>query len=99
MIELSNVTRSFGSNHVLRGINLTVEKGQSLVVIDETGTVLGKYRKTHVPEGANEAGAFCETFYYERSDGDLGSWPANVSRNPFFPVFTTSIGRLAVAIV
>ncbi|MBO6855157.1 MAG: ATP-binding cassette domain-containing protein [Marivivens sp.] len=38
MIELSNVTRSFGSNHVLRGINLTVEKGQSLVVIGGSGS-------------------------------------------------------------
>jgi len=38
MIELSNVTRSFGSNHVLRGIDLTVAKGQSLVVIGGSGS-------------------------------------------------------------
>jgi len=67
------------------------------VVIDEHGAVLGKYRKTHVPEGTNEAASFCETFYYERSDGELGQFAANVAHNPFFPVFETSIGRLAVA--
>ena len=38
MIELSNVTRSFGSNHVLRGIDLTIAKGQSLVVIGGSGS-------------------------------------------------------------
>lgn len=38
MIELSKVTRSFGSNHVLRGIDLTVAKGQSHVVIGGSGS-------------------------------------------------------------
>ena len=38
MIQLENVTKSFGSNHVLRGINLTVPKGQSMVVIGGSGT-------------------------------------------------------------
>lgn len=73
------------------------ERFNTAVVIDEDGEILGKYRKTHVPEGSNEAASFCETFYYERSDAELGQSRANVSRNPFFPVFETSIGRLAVA--
>ncbi|MCF8510930.1 MAG: ABC transporter ATP-binding protein [Rhodobacteraceae bacterium] len=38
MIELANVTKSFGSNHVLRGVNLIVPKGQSMVVIGGSGT-------------------------------------------------------------
>lgn len=38
MIQLENVTKSFGSNHVLRGVNLTVPKGQSMVVIGGSGT-------------------------------------------------------------
>ncbi|QQA44095.1 ABC transporter ATP-binding protein [Pelagovum pacificum] len=38
MIELSGVTKSFGSNHVLRGIDLSVAKGESLVVIGGSGT-------------------------------------------------------------
>lgn len=38
MIELSNVTKSFGANHVLRGINLTIPRGQSMVVIGGSGT-------------------------------------------------------------
>ncbi len=37
-IELKNVKKSFGSKHVLRGINLTVEKGESLVIIGGSGT-------------------------------------------------------------
>jgi len=68
------------------------------VVIDEHGEVLGKYRKTHIPYGANEQGSFHENFYYERSDGNNGRGPANVSKNDYFPVFTTSIGRVGVAI-
>ena len=68
------------------------------VVIDESGEVLGKYRKTHIPEGTNEQAGFAETFYYERSDGDLGPSATNVSRNPHFPVFRTSVGTLGVAI-
>ena len=68
------------------------------VVIDETGEILGRYRKTHIPAGENEQGAFCETFYYDRSDGDLGTWPRNISRNRFFPVFETRLVRLGVAI-
>ena len=68
------------------------------VVIDERGEVLGKYRKTHIPVGTNEQASFCETFYYDKSDGDLGTWPNNISTNRFFPVFQTRLVRLGVAI-
>lgn len=37
-LELSGVYKSFGNNHVLRGVDLTVEKGKSLVVIGGSGT-------------------------------------------------------------
>lgn len=68
------------------------------VVIDESGDVLGKYRKTHIPGGSNEQGSFYETDYYEASDGELGDWPSNVSELPHFPVFETRHGKLGVAI-
>ncbi len=68
------------------------------VVIDERGEVLGKFRKTHIPHGANEQGTFLERHYYDRSDGKNGTGPANVSRNPYFPVWQTSVGRIGVAI-
>ena len=38
MIELSRVAKSFGKNHVLRGVNLTIPRGQSMVVIGGSGT-------------------------------------------------------------
>ncbi|MHB8418314.1 MAG: nitrilase-related carbon-nitrogen hydrolase [Myxococcales bacterium] len=57
------------------------------VVVDQ-GRLLGKYRKIHIPDGANEQGSFHEKLYYERSDGQGG----------FFPVFETSAGRIGVAI-
>lgn len=38
MIELTNVHKSFGSNNVLRGVNLSVPKGESMVVIGGSGT-------------------------------------------------------------
>lgn len=68
------------------------------VVIDETGTVLGKYRKTHIPHGKNEQASFLEGHYYERSNGENGPHVRNVSKNPYFPVWETSVGRIGVAI-
>ncbi len=38
MIEFRDVCKSFGNNHVLRGINLTVNKGESMVIIGGSGT-------------------------------------------------------------
>ena len=37
-LELKDVTKSFGRNHVLRGVNISIEKGKSLVVIGGSGT-------------------------------------------------------------
>ncbi len=38
MITLENLSKSFGSNHVLRDVSLHVPKGQSLVVIGGSGS-------------------------------------------------------------
>ncbi|MEL0285628.1 MAG: ATP-binding cassette domain-containing protein [Paracoccaceae bacterium] len=38
MIELQNVHKSFGSNYVLRGVDVSVNKGKSLVIIGGSGT-------------------------------------------------------------
>jgi len=38
MIELSNLHKSFGKNHVLRGVDLTIQKGESMVVIGGSGS-------------------------------------------------------------
>jgi phospholipid/cholesterol/gamma-HCH transport system ATP-binding protein len=37
-IEVTNLYKSFGSKHVLNGINLSVEKGESLVIIGGSGS-------------------------------------------------------------
>ena len=37
-LSLSGVYKSFGNNHVLQGIDLSIEKGRSLVVIGGSGT-------------------------------------------------------------
>ncbi|MEK6552566.1 MAG: ATP-binding cassette domain-containing protein, partial [Bacteroidota bacterium] len=37
MIEINNLHKSFGSNHVLRGINLNIKEGESLAVIGRSG--------------------------------------------------------------
>lgn len=37
-LELKDVRKSFGANHVLRGVNISIEKGKSLVVIGGSGT-------------------------------------------------------------
>ncbi len=38
MIQLQNVHKSFGNNHVLKGVNMDVGKGKSLVIIGGSGT-------------------------------------------------------------
>ncbi len=38
MIELNDVQKAFGANHVLRGVNLTIPKGTSMVIIGGSGT-------------------------------------------------------------
>ncbi len=38
MIELKNVHKSFGNNKVLRGVDLVVERGTSMVIIGGSGT-------------------------------------------------------------
>jgi len=38
MIELSNVHKAFGNNKVLRGVNLRIESGTSMVIIGGSGT-------------------------------------------------------------
>ncbi|MBM4171572.1 MAG: ABC transporter ATP-binding protein [Ignavibacteria bacterium] len=37
MIEISNLHKSFGSNNVLRGVNLTINVGESLAIIGRSG--------------------------------------------------------------
>ena len=67
------------------------------VVIDDQGTVLGRYRKIHIPGGSNEQGSFEERFYYAPSNGDLEPTKDNISENPYFPVFATRFGNLGIA--
>ncbi|SEK71653.1 ABC transporter ATP-binding protein [Pacificibacter marinus] len=38
MIELSNVHKSFGSKQILRGVDLNIPRGESLVIIGGSGT-------------------------------------------------------------
>ncbi|MEC7258386.1 MAG: ATP-binding cassette domain-containing protein [Pseudomonadota bacterium] len=38
MIQFRDVHKSFGSNHVLRGLDLTIERGTSMVIIGGSGT-------------------------------------------------------------
>jgi len=54
----------------------------SAVVIERDGTVLGKYRKTHIPQVGP---CFWEKYYFK--PGNLG-----------YPVFETSVGRVGLII-
>ena len=38
MIELRGLHKSFGQNHVLAGVNLSIERGKSMVIIGGSGT-------------------------------------------------------------
>ncbi|UCH65669.1 MAG: ATP-binding cassette domain-containing protein, partial [Ignavibacterium sp.] len=37
MIEISNLHKSFGTNKVLRGVNLDIDTGETLVIIGRSG--------------------------------------------------------------
>lgn len=38
MLEVKNVQKSFGGNHVLRGVNLKVQKGDIIVILGPSGS-------------------------------------------------------------
>lgn len=76
----------------------TGERYNTAVVIDEQARILGRFRKVHIPHGTNEQGSFLEGLYYGRSTGSPHDGPANISNDPLFPVFETSVGRLGIAI-
>lgn len=70
------------------------------VVIENDGSLLGTYRKLHVPDGSNEQASFAEAFYYEApgEPGPIWRPERNVSRHPLLPVFATAAGRIGVSI-
>jgi len=68
------------------------------LVIDSSGELIGRYRKTHIPHGTNEHANYCETFYYQEGEGDERTWPKNVSKNVHFPVFDLGAFKFGVAI-
>jgi len=98
--ELSRAAKELSMSVVAPIYELAVSgrRYNTAVVIDESGEVLGRYRKTHIPNGRNEQGEFHEPFYYDRSDGQNGKGRRNVSDNPYFPVFETRRARVGVAI-
>ena len=53
MISLDNVTKRFGSNEVLKGINLQVQAGEKLVIIGPSGS--GKSTLIRLMNGLEEA--------------------------------------------
>ena len=36
-IEIKNLSKSFGDNKVLRGVNLTIEKNRSTIILGKSG--------------------------------------------------------------
>lgn len=38
VVDMQHIKKSFGNNHVLRDINLTINKGENLVVLGQSGT-------------------------------------------------------------
>ena len=67
------------------------QRFNTAVVIDAGGELRGKFRKCHIPRGANEQGSFDERFYYQASRGSLGD-------GTLLPVFDTAVGRIGVSI-
>ena len=45
MIEIIDLYKSFGANHVLAGVNLKIETGETMVVIGRSGAGIDELRK------------------------------------------------------
>ena len=56
MIKFENISKSFGSKVVLQGINLTVERGSSMVIIGGSGTGKSVLLKTVIGLVAPDSG-------------------------------------------
>lgn len=97
---LSAIARELGVVIVAPIYELAGERRfNTALVIDADGQRLGSFRKLHIPEGSNEQGAFCEPYYYQRSDGRMRQLAGRVSGvNDYLPVFDTAVGRIGVAI-
>ncbi|MBZ0173339.1 MAG: acyltransferase, partial [Phycisphaerales bacterium] len=77
----------------------TGRRFNTAVVIEADGSVVGRYRKLHIPHGSNEQGGFDELFYYQPGDIPQNvSSPSILGDNPYFPVFRTRVGNIGVAI-
>jgi beta-ureidopropionase len=64
------------------------ERYNTTVIIDN-GEIIGKYRKTHIPNGGNEQASFHEAFYYDAAR-------VTDDYDDLFRTFETSAGRIAV---
>ena len=57
MLEVQNLTKSFGTNQVLKGVNTTVKKGEVVCVIGPSGsgksTFLRCINKLEIPSGGH----------------------------------------------
>lgn len=38
MVELKNIQKSFGSNHILKGVNMSIGKGEVVVILGPSGS-------------------------------------------------------------
>ncbi len=77
---------------------MTGNRYNAAIVIDADGSILGTYRKNHIPQGTNEQASFDEAFYYQAGDPPENTGSKILGNNPHFPVFDTQAGRLGVAI-
>ncbi|MBA4351616.1 MAG: ABC transporter ATP-binding protein [Rhodobacter sp.] len=57
MITLTDVTKTFGRNRVLRGVNLTIPSGQSMVIIGGSGTGKSVLLKCILGLGRHDGGS------------------------------------------
>jgi beta-ureidopropionase len=79
-------------------LDQSAKRFNTAVVIDARGQVLGRYRKTHIPQGSNEKGSFHEKTYYAPGDGKQPRGPADMSKSAYFPVFQMFLGKVSARI-
>ena len=57
MIDIKDLKKSFGNNHVLNGVNLSVDKGDIVAIIGSSGS--GKSTLVQCIAGLEKPDRFC----------------------------------------
>ena len=97
MIELRDVHKAFGRNKVLQGVNMTIPKGESMVIIGGSGTGKSVALKCVLGLITPDAGSPSPTLHDDATSGAVTStFVRDLTRGEVYVLenlITTAAGR------